>query len=179
MFADFPQLVPQKICLSCQGCCRYKEAESVWRPKIAFEELKGNEYKIDLVGALGKDARINTVEEKGQNRCSFLDLKTNKCGVYTGRPFECRLYPFLLARSPSPAEKENEKNGRVAVSVHLSCPYVQQSRYSVEFEKHVGVLKAYFSGGERARFLRDNPALAGDYSEYRGEIEELFTPEPA
>jgi Fe-S-cluster containining protein len=167
VFTDFPQLVPQKICLSCQGCCRYKEAESLWRPKIALEELKGNEYKIDLIGALGKDAYINTVAEKGQNRCSFLDMKTNKCGIYTGRPFECRLYPFLLTRF--------EKNGRVAVSVHLSCPYVQQSRYSAEFEKHVGVLKAYLSGEERARFLQNNPALVGDYSEYRDEIEELFT----
>ncbi len=165
MFSDFPQIVPQKICLSCQGCCRYKEAESFWRPKIALAELKGNEYKIDLIGALGKDAYINTVKEKGQNRCSFLNLKTNKCGVYTGRPFECRLYPFLLT----------SKNGRVAVSVHLSCPYVQESRHSPEFEKHVGVLKAYLSGAERANFLRDNPALAGDYSEYKDEIEELFT----
>lgn len=177
MFADLPQLVPQEICLSCQGCCRYKEAEGLWRPKISLEELKGNEYKIDLIGALGKDAYINTVEEKGQNRCSFLDLKTNKCGVYTGRPFECRLYPFLL--TPSPSLKEKEKNGRVAVSVHLSCPYVQQSRYSAEFEKHVSILKAYLSGEGRARFLQNNPALVGDYSEYRGEIEELFTLEPA
>ena len=94
-------------------------------------------------------------------------METNKCGVYTGRPFECRLYPFLLTRS--------DKNGRVTLSVHLSCPYVQQSRYSAEFEKHVGILKAYLSGEERARFLRDNPALVGDYSEYRDEIEELFT----
>ncbi len=165
MFADFPQIVPQKICLSCQGCCRYKEAESFWRPKIALEELKGNEYKINLIGALGKDVYINTVAEKGQNRCSFLDLKTNKCGVYTGRPFECRLYPFLLT----------SKSGRVSVSVHLSCPYVQESRYSPEFEKYVGVLKAYLSGAERANFLRGNPALVGDYSEYKDEIEELFT----
>ncbi|MBI5150255.1 MAG: YkgJ family cysteine cluster protein [Candidatus Omnitrophica bacterium] len=165
MFADFPQIVPQKICLSCQGCCRYKEAESFWRPRIAFEELKGNEYKLDLIGALGKAACINTVAEKGQNRCSFLDLKTNKCGVYTGRPFECRLYPFLLT----------SKNGRVAVSVHLSCPYVQGSRHSPEFEQHVGVLKEYLSGEAQTRFLKNNPELPGDYSEYKDEIEELFT----
>lgn len=165
MFSNFPQIVPQKICLSCQGCCRYKEAESLWRPRIALEELKGNEYKIDLIGALGKDAYINTVKEKGQNRCSFLNLKTNKCGVYTGRPLECRLYPFLLTN----------KNGRAAVSVHLSCPYVQESRYSPEFEQHVGVLKTYLSSPANARFLKDNPELLGDYNEYKDEIEELFT----
>jgi len=191
LFSDFPQLVPPKICLSCQGCCRYKEAESVWRPKVAPaggearplgrpEELEDNEHKKDLTWALGQDGYLKTVplsgtpfgrKEQGQNRCAFLNLETNKCGVYSGRPFECRLYPFLLTRS--------KENGRVTVSVHLSCLYVQQSRYSAEFEKHVDVLKAYLSGEERARFLQNNPALVGDYGEYRDEIEELFTLEPA
>ncbi len=238
MFSDFPQLVPQKVCLSCQGCCRFKDTRSVWRPKVAPEELEDNEHKNDLAWALGQDGHIKTVKVQEQNRCTFLNLgngaprakpvaprlprlvrygeilfdnfailagvirrwatrgfalrrtsrrskssfafihgqspwsfakKANKCGVYTGRPFECRLYPFLLTRSPS------EKNGRVTVSVHLSCLYVQQSRHSAEFEKHVDVLKAYLSGEERARFLENNPALVGNYSEYRDEIEELFT----
>lgn len=175
IFSDFPQLVPQKICLSCQGCCRFREAQSVWRPKVVPAELEANEHKEDLTWALGQDGYLKTVEARGQHRCAFLNLETNKCGVYSGRPFECRLYPFLLTRSPSPSLKEKEKNGRVSVSVHLSCPYVQQSRYSTEFEKRVSVLKAYLSSAEMTRFLHDNPALAGDYSEYRDEIEELFT----
>ncbi|HBO97794.1 MAG TPA: hypothetical protein DE315_05585 [Candidatus Omnitrophica bacterium] len=173
MFADLPQLVPQKICLSCQGCGRFKDARSVWRPKVAPGELEDNEHKNDLTWALGADGYLKTIKVQDQNRCAFLNLETNKCGVYSGRPLECRLYPFLLTRSPS------EKNGRVTVSVHLSCLYVQQSRYSAEFEKYTDALKAYLSGEERARFLRNNPVLAGDYSEYRDEIEELFTLEPA
>ena len=40
MFADLPQLVPQKICLSCQGCGRFKDARSVWRPKVAPGALR-------------------------------------------------------------------------------------------------------------------------------------------
>ncbi len=164
MFSDFPQLVPQKICLSCQGCCRFRGATSVWRPKVAPEELETNEHKEDLTWALGQDGYIKTVKVQGQNRCTFLNLGNNQCGVYSGRPFECRLYPFLLTR----------KSGCIGVSAHLSCPYVQESRYFPEFEKHVGVLKAYLSGEERARFLQNNSALVGDYSEYRGEIEELF-----
>ena len=162
MFSDFPQLVPQKICLSCQGCCRFKEAESVWRPKLAPEELAAQDNSVRQ--ALGKDGYLKTVREKGQNRCTFLHLDSNKCGIYACRPFECRLYPFLLTN----------KNGRVAVSVHLSCPYVQESRYSAEFEKHIGVLKAYLSAAERAHFLKNNPALLGGYNEYPQEIEELF-----
>ena len=165
MFADFPQIVPQKICLSCQGCCRFKEAASVWRPKVAPEELAGQDNSVRQ--ALSKDGYLKTVREKGQNCCTFLHLGSNKCGIYACRPFECRLYPFLLTRP--------EKNGRITVSVHLSCPYVQGSRYSTEFEKYVGVLKAYLSGEERLRFLKNNPALLSDYRESPQEIEELFT----
>lgn len=166
MFSDFPQLVPSKICLSCQGCCRFRDEQSVWRPRVAPVELEVDAQKKELVSAVAKDGYVETVTDQGQNRCTFLDLKNNQCRIYTHRPFECRLYPFLLTRS--------EKDGRVNVSVHLSCPYVLQSRYSAEFEQYVGVLKAYFSAGEMARFLRDNPALAGDYSAWREEIEELF-----
>ncbi len=167
IFSDFPQLVPQKFCLSCQGCCRFKDAQSMWRPKVASGELEDNEHKKDLARALGRDGYIKTVKAQGQNRCSFLNSETNKCGVYTGRPFECRLYPLLLTRS--------DKNGRVSVSVHLSCPYVQESRHSSEFEKYAGVLKVYLADEKRARFLINNPALVGDYSGYRDEVEELFT----
>lgn len=167
MFSDFPQLVPQEICLSCQGCCRFKDAQSVWRPKVAPAEIEGNEHKNDLTWALGQDGYIKTVKVEGQNRCAFLNLGNNKCGVYSGRPFECRLYPFLLTRS--------KENGRISVSVHLSCSYVQESRYSSEFEKYVGVLKVYLADEKRARFLSNNPALIGDYSGYCDETEELFT----
>ncbi len=139
----------------------------MWRPKVAFEELKANEHKNDLTRALDQNGCLKTVEEQGQNCCAFLNPGTNKCGIYACRPFECRLYPFLLTRSL--------QNGCVGVSIHLSCPYVQEFRHSSEFEKHADILKAYLSGGERARFLSNNPALAGDYSEYRGEIEGLFT----
>ena len=101
MFNNFPQIVPSKICLSCQGCCRFRDAQSVWRPKVAPKELVANERKKDLARALGQDGRLKTVEAQGQNRCTFLNLGTNKCGVYTGRPFECRQRPdVLLCRCP-------------------------------------------------------------------------------
>lgn len=164
MFSDFPQFVPQKVCLSCRGCCRFREAQSVWRPKVAPEEIEASAYKNDLTPAPAQDGRIRTVRQQGQNCCTFLDLQTNQCGIYAGRPFECRLYPFLLMK----------KNGGAVVGVHLSCPYVQEFRYSAEFEKYTDVLKMYLSGEKTARFLRGNPALAGDYSAYGEEIEELF-----
>ena len=38
MFSDLPQFVPQSVCLSCDGCCRFKEEQSSWRPKAVGDE---------------------------------------------------------------------------------------------------------------------------------------------
>jgi len=41
MFKDLPQCVPQGVCLSCDGCCRFDKRTSAWRPKIGADELYG------------------------------------------------------------------------------------------------------------------------------------------
>ncbi len=168
MFSDLPQLVPQKICLSCQGCCRFREALSLWRPKMTALEIAQISNAADkkaIQGAVAKDGYVATVPAQGQHRCTFLNLSDNKCGIYACRPFECRLYPFLLTK----------KDGHIAVSVHGNCPYVQESRHSPEFERHIGILKSYLGQEEKLCFLKNNSALIGDYSEYAQEMEELFT----
>ena len=167
MFSDLPQIVPQKICLSCQGCCRFKEASSLWRPKVTPKEVQNipvGEDKKTLTNALLKDSHIATVHEQGQHRCTFLNLGNSKCGIYACRPFECRFYPFLLT----------QKDSDIVISVHLNCPYVQESRYSAEFVNHLTVLKTYLAQDKIFRFLKNNPFMMGDYSGCMDEIEELF-----
>ncbi|MCI0405004.1 MAG: phosphoribosylanthranilate isomerase [candidate division Zixibacteria bacterium] len=36
---ELKQFVPQEVCLACDGCCRFKEDSSEWRPKVAKTEL--------------------------------------------------------------------------------------------------------------------------------------------
>ncbi len=162
MLKDLKQFPPSLVCLSCQGCCRFKDAKSPWRPRMAEEE-KGQ--------ALDEQARlpdrqgfITTVPSGEQHLCRFLDSETNVCGIYGGRPFECRLYPFLLMKNEDKA----------VVCAHLSCPYVQEHLDSQRFEEYVCYLKDYLGQEEVSGFLKRNPSLFGEYDGCKNEVKELF-----
>ncbi len=169
MIKNFPQFVPQEVCLSCDGCCRFTEPESPWRPKIAQEEIEGKDSSEGIFSKdLDRDHYIKTQEHQEQFRCTFFHASDHICHVYQCRPFECRLYPFLLT----------QKEGFPAVSVHLSCPYVQEQLNSDGFKDQVEELKKYFRQSNVLAFIQRNPSLLGEYPQSEQEIEYLFTLAP-
>ena len=166
-----PQFVPQNVCLACDGCCRFKDEESVFRPKMAATEIKelcGRlplPEKIFAKERLQESGHLKTIAQEGFCHCTFFDLEKNTCGIYAHRPFECQLYPFLLTR----------RGEEVFICVHLSCPYVQEKKDSPAFQDYAARLKRYFQKKEVLEFLRRNPFLIEDYSEYKDELEEVFS----
>ena len=169
MVNQLKQFVPQNVCLSCDGCCRFKEADSQWRPHYPVEEIRGKIQKplADLI--FSKEQRddsgfIKTVLCEGQHLCSFFDLSHNTCRIYSHRPFECQLYPFVLAI----------QEGKTALLVHLNCPFIHEKRSTKEFDQYVDYLKEYFSQTSVLDFIQRNPQVVGDYSAYREELEFLF-----
>ncbi|MCK5581260.1 MAG: YkgJ family cysteine cluster protein [Candidatus Omnitrophica bacterium] len=173
MLQGMKQLVPSKVCLSCEGCCRFSEAKSEWRPRIMEEEKVGVAKpelveKIFLKGSVDEKKMISTIPFGERHICRFLTPQSNACGIYHGRPFECQLYPFLLMR----------KEPGVAVAVHLSCPYVQDAFGSSVMDEYIEYLKEFFQQKEVLSFVRRNKELVVDYSNCLGEIEELFSLPP-
>lgn len=169
MFPKIPQFVPQKVCLSCDGCCRFKEENSSWRPKITKEEAVAIERaaltdKIFSKESVDSQGYIKALKNGGRCHCTFFNTKDNTCGIYAHRPFECQLYPFLLAR----------KGEEIFISVHLNCPFVQENKDNNSFHQFVGVLKNYFEDEGVRDFLKRNPLLATDYSEYDNELKYIF-----
>lgn len=170
MLQGMKQFVPSGVCLSCDGCCRFKEQDSRWRPKIAAEEkeavsLPGLAGKIFAAHVVGQDGHIAAVPCHGLFVCHFFDPKDNTCGIYHARPFECQLYPFLLSR----------EEGRPAVFAHLNCPYVQKNWGTALYKEHVAWLKIFFQRAEVRNFIKRNPGLIADYSPYRQELGYVFT----
>ena len=166
---EFRQFVPSEICLSCDGCCRFREEKSEWRPRVAMEEkvpaffLKDNNQiysrqNVDIDNYL----RVSSCQ--GACLCGFLK-NDNHCAIYDQRPFECGLYPFLITRDES----------GVAVSAHLSCPYLQEKYGTSEFEEYAAYLKETFATNKMAVFLKRNADIAGEYEEFKDEIARLFT----
>lgn len=168
MLPELQQFVPSAVCLTCDGCCRFKEAESLWRPRLVQEEIKlaarqGLAERI-FTPVLSADGRIRTHCSHGEHLCSFFNPSDHTCRIYQARPFECRLYPFIL----------NKMNQQIVVCVHLHCPYIQAAEASPQFQEYAAYLKEYFSHRDVREFLKRNPTLISDYSAYQNELRELF-----
>ena len=121
------QFVPSEACLACQGCCRFHEEDSFWRPRVVPTEIpSGKDWPMD------KDC-LRTRPHEGIFICSFLVSKDNTCEVYAERPFECRLYPFIISSNAA----------GTALFAHLSCPYLQEKYGTDEFKEYKDYLFQY------------------------------------
>lgn len=170
MFKDFTQFVPSSVCLLCDGCCRFREEKSSWRPRITEEEQQKAASpqptkKVFNTEVLDVGQEIKTMPFSGAFVCFFLNPSSNACGIYHARPFECQLYPFLLVK------QEHE----VGIGVHLSCPYVQEHKDSLPFVQYVRYLKRVLTRPDIIDFLKRNPFLIGDYSSCPHELQVLFS----
>ncbi len=169
MIHNLKQFVPSEVCMSCDGCCRFKEADSTWRPKMTGGEIKAAKqsdlfFKIFTKDKVDSTERIKTVSCEGQHFCTFLDQKTNACRVYDQRPFECRLYPFVLTK------KEN----KTVVMTHHHCPYIQQKRQTQEFKDYTKYLEGFLKSKDVANFVKQNSGVWEEYPDDQDQLEYLF-----
>ena len=181
MFQNFPDYVPEQTCLSCQGCCRFNAVNSQWRPKISEEEIEDIHQTMEsgrniyFSATVDQEHFLKTSEIPKSHQsmatcqCTFFDIENNKCKIYKQRPFDCRLYPFLLV----------EKNGAYFVGVHLNCPFIEKTRYQPVFKDHVEKLKQFFAQPDVLEYFKRNKFLAGEFAEYQHEIDCLFKLEMA
>jgi uncharacterized protein len=162
------QFCPEEYCLKCQGCCRFKEDNSVWSPCLLDEEI------LELIDKEGIPAVSMTVDRRLQPVvnpqgpgfiCPFLGIQDNKCKIYDLRPFECQLYPFLI----------NLRKGKVLLTVDLNCPYVYEKIDTQEAKDYIIYLTDYLNSPKMLKLLKDNPQIIQAYEEVR-EIAELNLP---
>ncbi len=161
MFKDFKQFVTSSICLKCDGCCRFKEPDSRWRPYISEVEKKSVGQKIFGPSVVFPDGKIGTTPCASGFLCHFFNNKDNTCGIYHARPFDCQLYPFLLGK----------EQDTPVVYVHLNCPYVQEHFGTPVYQEYVEYLKEFFLKKNVRDFLAANPTLLTDYSSYHDELD--------
>jgi len=136
----------------------------VWRPRVWAQE-KGLAEHIFAKEALDQNQQIKTLRcHDGTHQCKFFSPEGNACTIYAYRPLECRLYPFVLMK----------QEGGTVLAVHLSCPHIQGTGGSSEFEKYAGYLKEFFAQQDVRQLLRENAALIDDYAEYSNELKVLF-----
>lgn len=140
------KLIPESVCLSCLGCCRFKEKESIWNPQLLNEEEKDFPKGRKSLLLLPQPIQGNFV-------CSFLSVCDNKCRVYPRRPFECQLYPFVISLY------EN----KIFLCADLNCPYIKLNKGAKEFKKYTQYLLKLFASRKYKKILKNNPRLAQRY----------------
>ncbi len=157
------QFVPSAVCLACDGCCRFKSADSAWRPRLGA--LEKAEMANAAAGQFVDDNNyIKTIEDCGNQLCRFFNKTDSTCQVYAKRPFECALYPFILSQSAQ----------GVAVYVHLACPYVQDMQADPALQAYVDYLRQFFNAPATVEFLKRNSSLLHDYTPFEVELQYLF-----
>lgn len=136
-----PCFVPQQYCLTCQGCCRFHEARSVWRPKVLMNEMKKKVFQ----SRIDRDCFLTVKKKRNSFLCCFLDDQVYRCQIYRQRPFECRLYPFLLVY----------QDNQTLLAVHLACPFVQENRSNTLLSDQIKALKNFFRDLKREDYAYD------------------------
>lgn len=152
------QFVPQEVCLKCQGCCRFREENSVWSPCLLEEEIESLIDRADIPAAsLRMDKRLQLVKNPGADgfRCPFLGREDNKCKIYDFRPFECQIYPFLIS----------VRNKKVLLTVDLNCPYIQEKLNTPEFREYLDYLTNFLNSPKQLKLLKENPQIIQAYEE--------------
>lgn len=163
------QFVPSEVCLKCDGCCRFKEPGTIWRPKMTDEEAadakaSGLAAKILWEETFDEANFIRTKPGCGEHLCQFFNPADHTCGIYRARPFECELYPYVISRGKD----------SVGLYIHLNCPYVQTSYHTAAMVHYHEYLKSFFGRPDVQGFLKRNREFLNDYSAYQDELELVF-----
>jgi Fe-S-cluster containining protein len=151
------QLIPSGVCLKCKGCCRFAQEDSVWAPSLLNGEIDSLS-KAGLAPSMitpQKKIRVANFNKENIFICSLFNPEGHICKIYSARPFECQLYPFLLKR----------KNNKIFLAVDLNCPFAKENIKSSSFTQHVQYLTGLLKGPQYAAILKNNPQVTQEYPE--------------
>lgn len=149
------QFTSREDCLSCRGCCSFFDASSCWTP-VFLEEEALELKKRGLLKKTPLEFKVPLVSwPSGSNNfiCSFFDAPSSQCRIYSYRPFECRLYPFLINRSQK----------KVFLSADLNCPVVKRSCNTKEFKDYADYLARLLNSTPYLKILTSNPQVVREY----------------
>lgn len=151
------QFVPQEVCLKCRGCCRFHQEDSVWSPTLLDEEIDTFLKEGLSAGLISPNKKIRVASFKKEDIfiCSLFDPEGNNCKIYSLRPLECQLYPFLL----------NRKGTKAFLAIDLQCPFASEKVKTKEFNDYARYLAGILKNPPYAEMLQNNPHIVQVYPE--------------
>ena len=146
--------IPTETCLSCDVCCRFTEADSVWSPALLEDEIQAyvSQGLLQKAPARGRMPLVSNSAE-GNHLCAFLIPESHQCRIYAERPLECQLYPFLLV----------SRGGKTWLALDPSCPYAMERLDEPGFQDVLRETLAFLTQPETMDLLRRHPHLFQPY----------------
>ncbi|MBF0595401.1 MAG: DUF2156 domain-containing protein [Candidatus Omnitrophica bacterium] len=156
---SLPQGVSSDFCLQCRGCCVFGASTGDWCARLMVEEEIALEKSVPGFSFGGYV--LTKPYHDGRLACRCLNADDHRCRVYSQRPLECRLYPFLLS-----SEKDKLK-----LYVHRACPWVQERRHAPQWLEDIAGVTRFLGLPANHFLLKAVVAAFPDYSRYGDEIE--------
>jgi Fe-S-cluster containining protein len=150
------QFVTEESCLKCHGCCRFAEMNSPWAPLLLKEEaeaLAAEKLLDETMASAGGIPLIPNTGKEGGFICPFFNIGLNQCRIYRLRPFECRLYPFLL----------NRQGSKVFLAADFNCPFLKENPNTQSLKEYASFLTTYLNSPYCQKLLSDNHKLLQEY----------------
>ncbi len=160
------QIVPSRVCFSCDVCCRFPERDSALRPYFTRDEIKAA-----IASGVSPDAfpdasgsKIAVVPHGEGFRCPAFDAATGQCGIYDARPLDCRLYPVAVMRGPG-GDDVVPGGVDVVMGWDSKCPFIRDNADSPESRVYIERTLELLESEDTARVFLENPQLIGAFQD--------------
>lgn len=156
------QIVPSKVCFSCDVCCRFLEQDSFLAPIFTQAEMakaiaNGIDANLFRPTADGKSAQAKLISHGDMYICPCFNPETSECTIYPIRPMDCQLYPFALMY--------NRERTQVVLGVDMICPYGEAEIQTEAFQNYIDYVADYLESDTVVETIAANWQLIGPHQE--------------
>src|SRR5881396_707934 len=153
------QIVPSRVCFTCDVCCRFPERDSPLRPYFTREEIQAAIARGISPDAFPDHAgsKVAVVPDGEGYRCPALQAETGQCGIYEDRPLDCRLYPVAVMWDRDHAD--------VVMGWDSKCPFIRDNLESAESRAYVERIAAFLESQEAVQVFISNQKLIGSFQD--------------
>ncbi len=161
------QIVSHEQCQRCGECCRFRANRQDFAPIFTAEEVEAiravrpnlpefipfkdskNTYQIVLQPAKHPDPVYPYV-------CPFLDEDQYACSIYDVRPFDCRVWPFIILKIKETGEVQ------LAHFTGKACLALEEVS-GEDFREYEQYMQQMVTSPDFLQFLREHPDLIWEH----------------
>ncbi len=154
------QLVPSRVCLSCEVCCRFPEPDSFLRPYFTAAEIRQAVARgIAQAHFPDPDGCQVTVVPNPTGEgflCPAFDPATSHCRIYEDRPLDCQIYPLALMWTAD--------GSSVVLGWDAKCPFMREA-VPADILAHARTITAMLEREDMLETVASHPRLIGRFQE--------------